>query len=199
MTTKQYILGAVILVVGLVAVLLFKGGTAPKLGSQVQNDIWSFSSGIDVSSIGGNDATAPIVQNTLSSVVTTGKITSGQAVIVSVLNPFKATSTVDLAKLNITLAPTTALFGASTYTCGTSSTATGQPTATLISSGAVASGTLAYLINGVVYTASGGTPGNGNARIGVGPAEYVNCYLSTAQGTIASTTEQGDYDIRWFR
>jgi len=134
----------------------------------------------------------------ITTLVSGGSLTTATGTIAYELNPFAATSTVDFASLTITTAPSASV-AAITYTCGTTTVLGAAPSATLISSGAVPTSTTAYIVNGTGFTANAGTVGNGNTQIGVGPTEYVACFITTASSTAANAAIAGTYKFRWTR
>lgn len=136
--------------------------------------------------------------NGLDSIVKAGSLTTATGTIAYEANPFSATSTVDFMSINVTSA-TAASVAAITYTCGTTTVLGAAPSATLISSGAVATGTTVYLTNGVGYTANLGTVGNGNKCINVGPSEIVSCFITTASSSAANAGIAGTYKMHWVR
>jgi hypothetical protein len=135
------------------------------------------------------------IENGLSTVVSSGNLTSGTTTMVSVLNPFGATSTVDFTSIQATFAGNTA----ATVACGTTTNANlgAVPGGTLISSLVATGTTQAYMVNGVSYGATSGQNGNGNNRIDVGPTERVACTVSYNSSTTAATSTSGTYDFRW--
>ena len=157
--------------------------------------------GLNVNS--GNQTTATSTNvgcttvNGFESCVFTGSLTQATGTVAYLANPFLATSTVDLAILNVS--STTGALGLVAWTCGTTTTVGATPSATLISSGSLATSTTPYLVNGIGYGASGGTVGNGNVRIGVGPNEIIACFIAVTNAqsvTVASSTITGTYTFR---
>lgn len=123
--------------------------------------------------------------NGLCQAVRSGTMNDASTTIVSVLNPFGATSTVDYLQLNIDNGTTTALIDCGTSTVSAIVMATASTTKTLI--GDVLIATSSYdleLVNGVMSPLVGISPDfpPGSAsrnRIEVAPTEYVICTVST--------------------
>jgi hypothetical protein len=119
--------------------------------------------------------------------------------VLSLANPYSATSTVDLVRLTQTAAATTTF----SYNCGTSTTATTLPGGSIIVSGSVATGTLPGIIENGITTGLGAYVSGGSvAKIMVGPAEYLNCVVAGTYSTYWTTTTNafaGTYKVQWNR
>lgn len=95
-----------------------------------------------------------------------------------------ATGTIDLLRLDVT-GPATSTY---TVTCGTSSSAYGTPSATLISSASIVTSSLAILENAVNYpsgqiatsTSAGYVAAGTFGKLGVESDEYLLCKVTTA-------------------
>lgn len=165
-----------------------------------------------VGAIPGSELPECTGQSGLSVCVKSGSFADATTTLVSIANPFAATSTVDISLLDITHPSTsTALFYVSTTTVASHAAATfpalpaDVDVASLIDGASVATGTIGRIVNGVTVgpDASHFSAGAGSkARITVGPGQRVTVFASSALPggfTEVTNTFQGKYVFRFFR
>ena len=193
------------IVIGIIAILVILG--AGFIGYSLHTSKAIGASNPDVTQYTGLDkvyVSSTLDQNGLYSIITSGNLTTGTSTdVLSVLNPFAATSTVDYLIYSQTGLATSSYI----LSCGTSTTAyAGSITfATLIDSVTVATSTYySRIINGMGSAGGEVNAGsNSKARISVKPGEYIVCALSTVWQTTAFTdttsTFGGTYTIRWLK
>lgn len=127
--------------------------------------------------------------NGLTTYVKTGGFIDASTTIASVQNPAGATSTMDLAILDVSGAATSTW----TVVCGTSTTAYGSPTQGIISSGSVVTSTLPYILNDATYDKVDGGAVN---KIIVAPTEWIVCKI-TSTHTNAFTDVTNTFDGKY--
>lgn len=125
--------------------------------------------------------------------VSLGSFTDATTTVISVVNPFTATATVDYFLYNQTGAAT------STYAmdCGIATALYASPSDLLIDGLAVATSTYTYMVN-----AETGSGTNSKGHVIVAPTEYISCLVTTTYPgafTEASNTYDGSYKIRWIK
>jgi hypothetical protein len=145
------------------------------------------------------------VFNGLTTYVKTGGFAKGTTTLACIKNPFNATSTVDLATVNITGKANNTF----ALVIGTSTGAIGLTTSTVpngILSATITGTTTGQTINNINYAVAGTYAGGSVARLVVGWNEYV-CIVAgdsttgSATTTLSSTTDtfRGDYRIRFIK
>lgn len=128
----------------------------------------------------------------------TGKFQDGTTTIVSFLNPFGAngTSTVELARLNITGAATTSF----TTSCGAAANKTAAPQYAIITGALFATSTTGFISNNLTAALGGTVDGGTTAKVALTSAyPYFNCVVTptVASGiTGAGNTFDGTYRVR---
>lgn len=129
--------------------------------------------------------------------ISSGTLADATTTILAVVNPFSATSTVDMVRLTNTGVAT------STYTvaCGKSATAYANTDYDVLSSGSIATSTnFGVIENNITGSYGAAITGGSIEKILVGSGQYLVCKVTTSYPgafTESTNTFAGTYQVRW--